>query len=61
MVEQMANHCSAAGVLARRLDLNTDVQAGVEQSYARWDGMGELSGTTGGPPGGVLFPVSKPP
>jgi HD-GYP domain-containing protein (c-di-GMP phosphodiesterase class II) len=40
MVEQMANHCSAAGLLARRLGLNADVQAGVEQSYARWDGKG---------------------
>jgi HD-GYP domain-containing protein (c-di-GMP phosphodiesterase class II) len=47
MVEQMANHCSAAGVLAERLGLGADVQAGVEQSYARWDGQGvpgELAG-----------------
>jgi HD-GYP domain-containing protein (c-di-GMP phosphodiesterase class II) len=40
VVEQMANHCSAAGVLARRLGLSVDVQAGVQQSYARWDGQG---------------------
>lgn len=40
MVEQMANHCSAAGVLARRLGLSPEVQAGIEQSYARWDGQG---------------------
>ncbi|WP_421118615.1 HD domain-containing phosphohydrolase [Aquihabitans daechungensis] len=40
MVEQMANHCSAAGGLARRLGLDADVQAGIEQSYARWDGKG---------------------
>jgi len=40
VVEQMANHCSAAGVLAQRLGLSEDVRAGVEQSYARWDGRG---------------------
>jgi HD-GYP domain-containing protein (c-di-GMP phosphodiesterase class II) len=40
VVEQMANHCSAAGVLAHRLGLSDDVRAGVEQSYARWDGQG---------------------
>jgi HD-GYP domain-containing protein (c-di-GMP phosphodiesterase class II) len=40
MVEQMANHCSAAGVLAQRLGLGDDVRAGIEQSYARWDGRG---------------------
>lgn len=47
VAEQMANHCSAAGVLADRLGLGDDVRAGVEQSYARWDGRGvprELSG-----------------
>lgn len=36
----MANHCSAAGILAHRLGLGDDVRAGVEQSYARWDGRG---------------------
>src|SRR5436190_22504963 len=40
MVEQMANHCSAAGVLADRLGLQSDVRAGLEQTYARWDGKG---------------------
>ena len=40
VVEQMANHCSAAGALADRLGLGADVRAGVEQSYARWDGKG---------------------
>jgi HD-GYP domain-containing protein (c-di-GMP phosphodiesterase class II) len=40
VAEQMANHCSAAGVLAQRLGLDRDVQLGVEQSYARWDGKG---------------------
>jgi HD-GYP domain-containing protein (c-di-GMP phosphodiesterase class II) len=40
VVEQMANHCSAAGVLADRLGLAAEVRAGVEQSYARWDGQG---------------------
>jgi HD-GYP domain-containing protein (c-di-GMP phosphodiesterase class II) len=47
MLEQMANHCSAAGQLADRLQLGADVRAGVEQAYARWDGKGvpaELSG-----------------
>ena len=47
VAEQMANHCSAAGELADRLGLGQDVRAGVEQSYARWDGRGvprELSG-----------------
>lgn len=40
VVEQMANHCSATGLLARRLGLSDAVRAGVEQSYARWDGRG---------------------
>ena len=47
MVEQMASHCSAAGELADRLGLRADVRAGIEQSYARWDGKGvpgDLSG-----------------
>ena len=48
VVQQMADHCSAAGALATRLGLNEDVQAGIEQAYARWDGRGfpdDLSGT----------------
>ncbi len=48
VVQQMADHCSAAGVLATRLGLSGDVQAGIEQAYARWDGRGvpeDLSGT----------------
>ena len=40
VVEQMANHCSAAGELADRLGLSPAVRAGVQQSYARWDGKG---------------------
>jgi len=40
VVEQMANHCSAAGELADRLGLGAGVRAGIEQSYARWDGKG---------------------
>jgi HD-GYP domain-containing protein (c-di-GMP phosphodiesterase class II) len=40
VVEQMANHCSAAGELADRLGLSSGVRTGVEQSYARWDGQG---------------------
>ncbi|HEX4902437.1 MAG TPA: HD domain-containing phosphohydrolase [Acidimicrobiales bacterium] len=47
VVEQMANHCSAAGLLAERLKLTPDVRQGVELSYARWDGKGvpgEMSG-----------------
>lgn len=48
VVQQMANHCSAAGSLATRLGLSEDVRAGIEQAYARWDGQGvpdDLSGT----------------
>ena len=48
VVQQMADHCSAAGALATRLGLSEDVQAGIEQAYARWDGRGvpdDLSGT----------------
>ncbi len=48
VVQQMADHCSAAGALATRLGLNQGVQAGIEQAYARWDGRGfpdDLSGT----------------
>ncbi len=40
VVEQMANHCSAAGALADRLGLQADVRSGIEQAYARWDGKG---------------------
>jgi len=40
VVEQMTNHCSAAGELADRLGLSAGVRAGIEQSYARWDGQG---------------------
>jgi hypothetical protein len=48
VIQQMANHCSAAGQLALRLGLSDDVRIGVEQAYARWDGRGfpdDLSGT----------------
>ena len=48
VVQQMAEHCSAAGALATRLGLGEDVQAGIEQAYARWDGRGvpdDLSGS----------------
>ncbi|MBV8949363.1 MAG: LuxR family transcriptional regulator, partial [Actinobacteria bacterium] len=47
VVEQMANHCSAAGELADRLQLSPAVRAGVEQSYARWDGKGVPAGLAG--------------
>ncbi len=47
IVEQMANHCSAAGLLAQRLGLHGDVRAGIEQSYARWDGRGVPGGLAG--------------
>jgi HD-GYP domain-containing protein (c-di-GMP phosphodiesterase class II) len=40
VVEQMANHCSAAGELAARLGLGAAARAGIEQAYARWDGQG---------------------
>ena len=40
VVEQMANHCSAAGVFADRLGLDAEVRAGIEQAYTRWDGKG---------------------
>ena len=40
VAEQMANHCSAAGLLADRLGLSAEVRSGIEQSYARWDGKG---------------------
>lgn len=47
VVQQMAEHCAAAGSLAVRLGLSDDVRAGIEQAYARWDGQGvpaDLSG-----------------
>lgn len=47
VVEQMANHCAAAGVLAERLGLSPEVRAGIEQSYARWDGKGVPGGLAG--------------
>lgn len=47
MVQQMANHCSAAGELADRLGLSAAVRAGIEQSYARWDGRGVPAGLSG--------------
>lgn len=40
VVQQMANHCSAAGELADRLGLSTEVGRGIQQAYARWDGKG---------------------
>jgi HD-GYP domain-containing protein (c-di-GMP phosphodiesterase class II) len=47
VAEQMANHCSAAGLLADRLDLGAEVRAGIEHSYARWDGKGVPGGLHG--------------
>lgn len=47
VVEQMANHCSAAGVLADRLGLSPEVRVGIEQAYARWDGQGVPRGLAG--------------
>ncbi len=40
VMEQMANHCAAAGLFADRLGLAPEVRAGLEQAYARWDGKG---------------------
>jgi|SRR3954447_1612975 HD-GYP domain-containing protein (c-di-GMP phosphodiesterase class II) len=40
VIEQMAGHCAAAGLLAQGVGLGDAVRAGVEQSYARWDGHG---------------------
>lgn len=40
VVAQMADHCGAAGLLAQRLGLGADARAGIEQTYARWDGAG---------------------
>jgi HD-GYP domain-containing protein (c-di-GMP phosphodiesterase class II) len=47
VVQQMANHCAAAGGLAGRLGLGDEVRAGLEQTYARWDGKGVPSGLAG--------------
>lgn len=47
IVEQMANHCAAAGVLAANLGLGAGVQTGLEQTYARWDGRGVPGGVGG--------------
>jgi HD-GYP domain-containing protein (c-di-GMP phosphodiesterase class II) len=47
MVEQMANHCSAAGLFAEQLGLTPEVRLGVELSYARWDGKGVPNGLRG--------------
>ena len=47
VAEQMANHCSAAGLLADRLTLGGEVRTGIEQSYARWDGKGVPGGLRG--------------
>ncbi len=40
VMEQMANHCAAAGMFSDRLGLDAEVRAGLEQAYARWDGKG---------------------
>lgn len=47
VVEQMADHCSAAGVLAEQLGLDDEARGGIEQSYARWDGRGVPDGLGG--------------
>ena len=47
VVEQMAAHCAAAGELADRIGLEPSVRAGIEQSYARWDGQGVPQGLSG--------------
>jgi HD-GYP domain-containing protein (c-di-GMP phosphodiesterase class II) len=47
MLEAMADHCAAAGELAQRLGLSPGVRAGVEQTYARWDGKGWPAGLAG--------------
>ena len=47
VAEQMANHCSVAGLLADQLGLDPDVRTGIEQSYARWDGKGVPRGLRG--------------
>jgi HD-GYP domain-containing protein (c-di-GMP phosphodiesterase class II) len=47
VAEQMANHCSAAGLLADQLGLDPGVRVGVVESYARWDGKGVPRGLHG--------------
>jgi HD-GYP domain-containing protein (c-di-GMP phosphodiesterase class II) len=47
VVEQMANHCAAAGLFAEQLGLDAGVRSGVEQAYARWDGKGVPSDLAG--------------
>ena len=47
VLEAMANHCATAGELAWRLGLSSDVRAGLEQAYARWDGRGVPKGLAG--------------
>ena len=44
VAELMATHCVAAGELADRLGLGDDARAGIQQSYARWDGRGVPQG-----------------
>ncbi len=40
VLAQMADHCAAAGRLARDLGLDDVVRTSIELSYARWDGQG---------------------
>lgn len=40
VLAQMADHCAAAGRLARDLGLDDVVRRSIELSYARWDGQG---------------------
>src|SRR4051794_9848029 len=47
VIEQMADHCAAAGVLASRIGLSDETRAGVEQTYTRWDGKGAPAGLGG--------------
>ena len=47
LMEQMAEHCHAAGGLADRLGLGEDVRAGLVESYSRWDGKGYPAGLGG--------------
>jgi HD-GYP domain-containing protein (c-di-GMP phosphodiesterase class II) len=47
LIELMASHCAAAGELADRLWLGEEVRAGIQQSYARWDGKGVPKGLAG--------------
>lgn len=47
VVAQMADHCAAAGRLASNVGLSDQTRAGVEQTYARWDGKGVPAGLKG--------------